>query len=232
MRQPLFHLVLFVTLSSSVSAQALSYTISASASWTFSGIPVDLEPFAGGVFDKGVCAPQFDPCDPASLPGTGSVALSVDNSSNGHVFTTALLIAPGHAFIDAHNVMSVTALQPGWSTITFTYQVQETGIVPVGGILTASASVFAEGHGLTTVSQLVQTTVPADQSFNIARTITGTSTGSVFCAAIGTCSSFGARTASSVQYVPVPNMLWPTLIGMVAIGILGRRRQISDTMTH
>jgi hypothetical protein len=155
----------------------------------------------------------------------GSIANGLNLRS---VFTTASLIAPGFAIVDAPLGLTVTALQPGWSTITFSYQLQEIGIVPVGGILSASSGFGAFGFGFEQFQQ-VQTTVPADQSLNISRTISGTFTGSAFFDTIGSTNSFNARADSQVQYVPEPEPFWLLLAGLTTLAVwLGRRTDVSS----
>jgi hypothetical protein len=150
-----------------------------------------------------------------------SYGISLDD---GHVFTTASLIAPGLAVINAPLLLGITARELGWSTVTFNYQFQESGIVPVGGLLTASASVYAFGFGLNHLQQ-IETTLPADQSLNITRTITGSFTGSLFCGTIGFCSTFTATAFSSVQYVvPGPDTFWLSLAGLVSLAVWMRGR--------
>jgi hypothetical protein len=174
---------------------SFSYTISALESWSFSGIPVDVDfglgPFPSYLCNDG-CTILNHPPGAASLPEVGSVATNWDLDSNGHFFATSTLIGYGFAHAESNiGDMRVTALQPGWSTVTFTYQLQEIGIVPVGaGSLTASASVYASslGYGLN-FSQQIPTIVPAGQSLSIARTITGTWIGSAFFDSIGSGTS-------------------------------------------
>jgi hypothetical protein len=49
----------------------------------------------------------------------------------------------------------------------------------------------------------------------------------------GETGGFTLETSINAAYrtVPVPDMLWPTLAGMVAMGILSRRREMSEAMT-
>lgn len=158
-------------------AQAFSYTISALESWTFSGIQVDVQfTGVGGIID--------------SAAGLGSVDYSADTA---HVFASSSLVGPGEASILVPFVYSVTALEPGWSTVTFNYQLQEIGTVPVGGILDAQSyiSAFSSGFGIDQFQQ-IQTTLPADQSLDIPRTITGSFTASAFFDSTGDSKYFEA----------------------------------------
>jgi hypothetical protein len=136
-----FSFILVLAPISSVSATSFSYMNSALLSWTFSGIPVEVHPVVGETFFNSLCSFQSYSCTltpqpgTGSLPGTGSITNSFDLDSDGHVFASSSLVAPGDAIIDAPFGLQVTALQPGWSTVTFNYQLQEIGTVPVGGLL-------------------------------------------------------------------------------------------------
>src|SRR5688572_20747562 len=127
---------------SSVSATPFSYTISAQQSWTFSGIPVAVGSIAGGI----------------DFTGAGSADGSTlsDVINDQHVFSSSSLVGPGFLALDASFEIFYHALQPGWSTITVNYQLQETGTVPVGGSLNAFASIGAisEGFGINQFQQI------------------------------------------------------------------------------
>jgi hypothetical protein len=109
------------------------------------------------------------------------------------------------------------ALQPGWSTVTFNYQFQETGTVPVGNILTAFSGISANFFGYSIdQSRQIQTTVPVDQSLNIARTITGIFTGSAFFG-IGGGSELLVVSEASARAVPGPETFWLLLGGLATL---------------
>jgi hypothetical protein len=158
------------------------------------------------------------------LPGTGANAFSFDNTHN---FTTTSLVAPGSAFIRNPQGYRITALEPGWSTFMVNYQFQETGTVPVGGTLTSHASVSATSDGFGDHFQQIQTTVPTGQSLNIARTIAGTFTGSVFFDTIGSSTDLSVGTSSRIQYVPVPDTFWLFLGGLASLVAWRERRKWS-----
>jgi hypothetical protein len=140
----------------------------------------------------------------------------LDLSPNGHLSTTSTLIGHGFAVIDSPLALKITALQPGWSTVTFNYQLQEIGTVQVGEMLTASAHIQAGGFGINQFQQ-IQTTVPADQSLSIARMLAGTFTGSAFFDTIGSTNSLEVGAATSLGSVPEPETFWLLLGGLATL---------------
>jgi hypothetical protein len=219
---------------SSVSATPFSYTISALESWSFSGIPVEVTfPYGGGIIDTGVCTQGDTICHPFNLPGTGSQAASADIT---HVSASTTLIAPGSATLVVPFVYGVRALETGWSTLTFNYQLQETANVPAGGVLSARAGIgaFSQGYGIqqlvqggaTAIAHQFQTTTTADQSLVMTRTLTGIITGSAFIEA-GSFTTFQANAFSQAFYsVPLPDTFWLCLAGLAALTICMERRKL------
>jgi hypothetical protein len=231
MRQLASLVLSFIILFSSLSAHALSYTISASQSWAFSGIPVDVEFEAGGISKGLVCGESggascvSTPLPGGSVPGQGSADGDLTISDvNVSMFATSTLIAPGLAIAPRSGAdFSVTALAPGWLNVTLNYQLQEIGTVPAGGILQASAlmtaghsSEFPFSFGIDQ-NQRLQTTKLADQSLNIARTITGSLTISKFFDTIGQQSGFVGIVESRVEAVPGPDTFWLLLGGLATL---------------